>query len=157
MHMCAVIAPTQDVAFMYSIAWTAIQLLFNNFFITFKEVTLGWLTNLKWISAMYYAFEGMAVVEFQGVRLNCSQGMDPNGVKFLKELLPHTKLLSLKAVTNGLTNPGADCVTDASAVLEYFSFERGFGATFGILLGYWLITHVLTYIAMVAIARKERR
>jgi hypothetical protein len=62
MHLCAVLAPTQDVAFMYSIAWTAVQLLFNNFFITFKEVSLGWLTQLRWLSAMYYAVRPCARV-----------------------------------------------------------------------------------------------
>ena len=144
MHMCAVIAPTQDVAFMYSIAWTAIQLLFNNFFITFKEVSLSWLTNLKWVSAVYYAFEGMAVVEFSNVKLPCAGGLDPAGVKFLRDLLPNTRLLGLKAVQNGLAHPGPDCVADASAVLDYFSFGRGYPATVGILIGYWLITHVLT-------------
>jgi hypothetical protein len=157
MHLCAVIAPTQDVAFMYSIAWTAVQLLFNNFFITFKEASLEWLTNLKWVSALYYAFEGMSVVEFSGVMLPCSGGMDPRGYQFLRNLLPNTRLLGLKAVQNGLTNPGADCITDAGAVLEYFNFGRGFRATLGILVGYLLITHILTYTAMVVVARKERR
>jgi hypothetical protein len=157
MHLCAVIAPTQDVAFMYSIAWTSIQLLFNNFFITFKEVSLTWLTHLKWLSAVYYAYEGMAVVEFGGVKLTCAGGLDPAGVKFLRQLLPKTKLLGLKAVQNGLANPGPDCVADASAVLDYFSFGRSYNATLGIMIGYWLITHLLTYTAMVAVARKERR
>jgi len=69
MHACAVIAPTQDMAFMYSIAWTTIQLLFNNFAITFKEITLQWLAGIKWISAAYYAFEGLSVVEFQGLKV----------------------------------------------------------------------------------------
>jgi len=157
MHLCAIIAPTQDVAFMYSIAWTAIQLLFNNFFITFKEVSLSWLTNLKWLSAMYYAFEGMAVVQFDGVKLTCSGGLDPAGLKFLKELLPNTRLLNLKVVQNGMANPGPDCVADASAVLDYFNFGRSFNATLGIMLGYWLITHMLTYLSMVVVGRKERR
>ena len=142
MHLCVVLAPTQDVAFMYSIAWTSIQLLFNNFFITFTEVTLGWLTQLRWLSALFYAFEGLAVVEFGGVKLNCSQGLDPSGLKFLKELL---------------ANPGPDCVTDATAVLDYFRFGRPFKASFGILLGYWIITHTLTFVAMLVVARKERR
>jgi hypothetical protein len=51
---------------MNSIAWTAIQLLFNNFSITFKEMQLEWLKLLKYLSAAYYAFEGMSVVEFRG-------------------------------------------------------------------------------------------
>ncbi len=38
LHCCAILAPNQDVAFMLSIVWTAIQLLMSNFFITFTEV-----------------------------------------------------------------------------------------------------------------------
>ena len=157
MHLCAVVAPTQDVAFMYSIAWTCVQLLFNNFFITFKEVTLQWLTHLKYLSAVYYAYEGMAVVEFEGVSLPCSRGLDPAGAAFLRELLPNAKLLKLKAVQTAITRPGADCVADAAAVLEYFQFGRGTRATLGVLGGYLLVTHVVTYAAMLVVARRERR
>ena len=37
LHCCAVVAPNQDVAFMLSILWTAIQLLLSGFFINFIE------------------------------------------------------------------------------------------------------------------------
>ena len=140
-----------------SIAWTSVQLLFNNFFITFKEVSLQWLTQLKWLSAVYYAYEGMAVIEFSGVKVACGGGLDPKGFAFLRELLPNTRLLGLKAVQRGLSEPGPDCVADAGAVLDYFNFGRSVSATLGILLGYWLITHLLTYTAMVVVARRERR
>jgi hypothetical protein len=99
----------------------------------------------------------MSVVEFGGVRLTCAKGLDPGGVKFLRELLPNTRLLGLRVVQSGLANPGPDCVADASAVLDYFNFGRAYGATLGILTGYWLGTHLLTYAAMVAVARRERR
>ncbi|KIY92062.1 hypothetical protein MNEG_15902 [Monoraphidium neglectum] len=157
MHLCAVVAPTQDVAFMYSIAWTAVQLLFNNFFITFREVTLGWLTNLRFVSAVYFAYEGIATVEFAGVRMACSAGVDANGIAFLKELLPNSRLLDMHAVQAALAAPGPDCVTEAGAVLDFFTFNRGFSATLAILVGYWLVTHVLTYLALLLVARKERR
>jgi len=157
MHLCSVVAPTQDMAFMYSIAWTTIQLLFNNFFITFKEVSLQWLTLMRYISAVYYAYEGITVVQFEGLKLDCSGGLDPVGARFLRELLPNSKLLKLNVVQNALTKPGADCMTDAAAVLEYFRFSRGFKPTIGIMLGYWLVVHVLTFCAMVVIARRERR
>ena len=133
------------------------QLLFNNFFITFKEASLQWLTQLKWLSAVYYAYEGMAVIEFGGVKVTCGGGLDPSGYAFLRELLPNTKLLSLKIVQSGLAAPGDNCVADASAVLDYFSFGRAYNATIGILIGYWLITHLLTYLAMVVVGRRERR
>jgi hypothetical protein len=157
MHFCAVIAPTQDVAFMISIAWTCIQLLFNNFFITFKEVSLGWLTSIKYASALYYAYEGLAVVEFNNVRLSCSHGLDPAGATFLRELLPNTKLLRLRVVQNALERPGADCIADADAVLEYFSFARGFRSTLGVMAGYLFLAHIATYAAMVVVACRERR
>lgn len=38
LHCSAVIAPNQDVAFMISIFWTAIQLLLSGFFVNFNEV-----------------------------------------------------------------------------------------------------------------------
>lgn len=52
-----------------SIAWTAVQLLFNNFAITFKEISLTWLEPIKWFSAAYYAFEALSVVEFEGLKV----------------------------------------------------------------------------------------
>ena len=38
LHCAAVIAPNQDVAFMIAVAWTAINLLMSNFFVTYTEV-----------------------------------------------------------------------------------------------------------------------
>jgi hypothetical protein len=111
----------------------------------------------RYLSALYYAYEGLAVVEFAGVRVPCSRGLDPAGATFLRELLPNTKLLRLKVVQSALERPGADCVADASAVLDYFGFARGFNASLGILAGYLLVAHVATYAAMVLVARRERR
>ena len=70
LHCCAILAPNQDVAFMLSIVWTAIQLLMSNFFITFTDVVFQWLTVLRWLSALYYAFEGLSVTEFGGMTYN---------------------------------------------------------------------------------------
>jgi len=67
LHCSAILAPNQDAAFMLSILWTAIQLLMSNFFITFTEVVFRWMTVLRWVSALYYAFEGLAVTEFGGM------------------------------------------------------------------------------------------
>jgi hypothetical protein len=69
LHCCAILAPNQDVAFMLSIVWTAIQLFFSNYFIIFTEVEQQWITVLRWLSALFYAFEGLMTTEFQGVKL----------------------------------------------------------------------------------------
>lgn len=57
-----------------SIVWTAVQLLFNNFSITFKEVSLPWLKALRWFSVVYYAFESLAVIEFGGTQVGRARG-----------------------------------------------------------------------------------
>ncbi|KAF6255774.1 hypothetical protein COO60DRAFT_1533203, partial [Scenedesmus sp. NREL 46B-D3] len=157
LHCCAILAPNQDVAFMLSIVWTAIQLLMSNFFITFTEVVFQWLTVLRWLSALYYAFEGLAVTEFGNMTYPCDQGLDQEGITFLRTLLPNSRFLNMPIVVNGLQNPGTDCIADTNAVLQYYRFDRPFGHTFGILLGYLIATHVCTYVCMVIVARRERR
>jgi hypothetical protein len=67
------------------------------------------------------------------------------------------KLLSNKMVLKQLDRPSPDCVLDAGPVLEYFDFGRGFGPSALILFLYWGITHVLTYLALRVVARKEKR
>jgi hypothetical protein len=157
LHCCAILAPNQDVAFMLSIVWTAIQLLMSNFFITFTEVVFQWLTVLRWLSALYYAFEGLSITEFGGVSYKCDQGLDAAGINFLRTLLPKSRFLTMPIVVNGLSHPGADCVADADAVLNYYGFVRPFRYTFGILFSYLIIVHIITYICMIIVARRERR
>lgn len=157
MHGCAILAPNQDLAFMLSISWTAIQLLMSNFFITFTSVRLYGITQLRWISAMYYAFEGVALTEFQGMSYRCNQGLSDASIASLKMLLPKTKFLSMPLFVNGLKNPGTDCIADANAVLNMYDYNRPFQVTFGILLGYLGLLHILTYVWMVIMARHEQR
>lgn len=157
LHCCAILAPNQDVAFMLSIVWTAIQLLMSNFFITFTEVVFQWLTVLRWLSALYYAFEGLAITEFGGVSYKCDGGLDSESISFLRTLLPKSKFLNMPIVVNGLTHPGGDCEANADAVLGYYGFVRPFRYTFGILFSYLIITHLITYTCMIIVARRERR
>ena len=41
LHAAAIISPNQDIAFMISISWTAVQLLLSGFFIDFTTVGQG--------------------------------------------------------------------------------------------------------------------
>ncbi|KAI8470965.1 MAG: hypothetical protein J3K34DRAFT_520870 [Monoraphidium minutum] len=157
LHCCALLAPNQDAAFMFSIMWSTVQMLMSNFFMPFADINFQWLTFLKWFSALYYSFEGLARIEFGGARFDCSAGVDPAGVTFLKELLPNSRFLNLSAVNNALTNPGPDCIADTDALLEFYQFYRPFRNTVAILFSYWVIVHICTYSAMVMVARKERR
>lgn len=49
------------------------------------------------------------------------------------------------------------CVVDPKAVADYFDFGRPFQVTAGVLVGYLCVVHVITYLAMVLSARKEKR
>ena len=142
---------------MFSIMWSTVQLLMSNFFITFDDLRFKWLSVLRYFSALYYAFEGLSQIEFGGATFDCSKGVDPTGVTFLKQLMPNSRFLSMSAVTNALVSPGKDCVADTDALLHYYNFTRPFGTTFGVLLLYWGVTHVATYAAMSLVARRERR
>lgn len=157
MHGCAILAPNQDAAFMLSICWTAVQLLMSNFFITFSSVRLWRITALRWISAMYYAFEGVALTEFRGMTYPCSGGVSNATIVTLRTLLPKTKALTLPLFVNSLRNPGADCIADANALLRVYDYARPFPTTFGILLGYLVLMHALTFTWMVITARREAR
>ena len=142
---------------MLSIVWTAIQMLMSNFFIPFNNVLFQWLTHLRWISALYYAFEGLAVAEFGNVMLRCNEGLGSEGVAFLRTLLPKSKFLNLGAVVSAINNPGEDCIANTDAVLTFFGFTRPFGTTLGILIAYLIVCHGFTYACMLLVAKKERR
>lgn len=142
---------------MLSICWTAIQLLMSNFFITFASVKLYGITELRYISALFYTFEGVTQVEFANKYFRCNKGMDDDTIATLRQLLPRTKMLNTPLVVNALKNPGSDCLADSNAVLKVFNYTRSFEDTFGILMGYLVGTHILTYVWMIIVARHEQR
>lgn len=158
LHGAAMLAPNQDLAFMLSICWTAVQLLMSNFFIVFTDVKLYGITQLRWISALYFAFEGVALTEFKGMVFACSRdGIADSTIASLRYLLPRTKFLSMPLFVNALRNPDPDCIANANALLRMYDYGRPFQHTFGILLGYLGLMHALTYMWMVIVSRHEQR
>ncbi|KIY94572.1 hypothetical protein MNEG_13389 [Monoraphidium neglectum] len=137
--------------------WSTVQLLMSNFFITFHDLRFQWLAFLKWFSALYYSFEGLARVEFGGAAFDCSRGIDASGVTFLKQLLPHSRFLDMSSVTAALMHPGDDCVADTDALLRFYRFERSFKDTAITLSAYYACTHVCTFLIMLMVGRRERR
>ncbi|KAG1673764.1 hypothetical protein FOA52_002333 [Chlamydomonas sp. UWO 241] len=153
LHLAATLAPNQDAAFMLSIAWTAVNLLMSNFFITYDQMRLNWLSQLRWLSAMGYTFDGLAQLELMGALYNCSGGAPNAVIDLLPALLPNTTLVTSPLVTGQLSQPGAGCVADTSAVLEFLGLSRPIAVTTGILLGYLIIVHLATYAALRSLAR----
>lgn len=159
MHLAATLAPNEDIAFMGSIIWTAINLLFSGFFVTITEMPFAGMHFLEYITAFFYGFEALMTIEFKGRTRSCRDGVIPNGMgPLLPVLFPDTTFVSYTAQLNSTSaNGGKECIVDPNAVLTYFGFTRPFGVSVAILAGYWLGLHVLTFIAMTIVARRERR
>lgn len=48
----------------------------SNFFIPFDSMRFNWLSQLRWVSAMGYTFEGVSQVELRGRLFDCSAVRD---------------------------------------------------------------------------------
>jgi hypothetical protein len=153
LHLASTLAPNQDLAFMISIAWTAVNLLMSNFFITYDQMGLNWLSQLRWLSAMGYSFDGLAQLELRGALYDCSGGLPESVISLLPGLLPNTTLVTSPLVTGQLAQPGEGCVADTSAVLAFLGLSRPIASTAAILLGYLLVVHLATYAALCRVAR----
>ena len=53
------------------------------------QVLNYWLTYLRYISAMYYAFEANTINEFSNEYLSCAQGLSPTEIAFLLGAFPN--------------------------------------------------------------------
>ncbi len=76
-YCCATVAPTQDIAFMLAIGWTALNLLACGYFQRFASYSLPGLTFIRYISAMNWAWEGLVREELGGRVFSCAGGGDP--------------------------------------------------------------------------------
>ncbi|KAF8066171.1 abcG22 [Scenedesmus sp. PABB004] len=109
LHACAIFAPNQDTAFMLSIVWTTVQMLVSTFFVNFSEVTYNhWLTQLRYVSALYFGFEALVLNEFTSVALDCSAGLDDAYLGFILTAFPGLNP-SQRGVLNSLARPQPKC------------------------------------------------
>jgi hypothetical protein len=157
LHGCAVIAPNQDVAFMLSILWTTIQLLLSGFFVNFPEVLLKWITALRYVSATYYGFEAVSTNEFGGVYLTCAAGLSRAELGFLLAAFPNAPDTQRNQMQLFFSRADPNCVLDTNSLVKFFGFWRPFWMSATILGAYLLVCHVLTFVAMLVAARRERR
>ncbi|KAI8467922.1 MAG: hypothetical protein J3K34DRAFT_523385 [Monoraphidium minutum] len=153
----AVITPNQDIAFMVAIAWTAVSMLMSNFMVRFADMSQVWLSQLRYISAMAFAFEGFTTAEFKGGSYSCAGGLPADVIGYLPSFLPNTTSLQTPLVTRTLTSPGEGCVINLGAVLDYFNIFKPIWMIVVILAGYLGVLHLLTFGAYLLVGRKERR
>lgn len=156
LHLAATLAPNQDLAFMLSIGWTAVNLVMSSFYLTFEEMSFGWISQLRYVSALYYAFEGLTTIEFKGRLFSCVNTVTAAQTALLPELLPNTPGVKSGLLATILNSDGK-CVVNGNAVLTYFGFNQGVSVTVVLLLAYLVVMHVLTFGALLLLAKRERR
>ncbi|WIA12631.1 hypothetical protein OEZ85_006286 [Tetradesmus obliquus] len=157
MHLCSVVAPNQDLTFCAFLIWLVINFAMSSFFVNFREVATNvWLTQLRYISALYYSLEALTVNEFHGSSMSCSGGLEP-GLAGLAESALASITPGQHAMLQQLTQPQESCLIRNDALLEYMQYGRPFGVSVAILGGYLAVVHLLTYAALVLLARHEAR
>lgn len=114
LHLAAVLAPNEDLAYMTAIVWTAINLLFSGFYVNTQDLPFRGLAFLEYITVFYFALEGLMTIEFQDRTLTCSDGVLPPGVgPRIPQLLPHVLARpEAKAGLDMLLSPTPDCIAD---------------------------------------------
>jgi hypothetical protein len=95
--------------------------------------------------------------EFRGVAYNCSSGVTAPAISFIRQLLPNTAVVQSRLFADELSRPTPGCAINANAVLDYYQASRPFAQNAAILAGYLGVMHALSFLALLAVARKERR
>lgn len=149
------ITPTQDFAFMVAIAWTAINLLVCNVYILLSEMTLQWLSQLRYISVVYFSWGQLLKTELGDRVFRCGNlGNALEAVGLVSEILPSTGMFG--TFKTMLARPDPTCYVDPNALIDYYDVEGTYSTNIGILLGYLVVSHVLAYITLVIKSRRLR-
>jgi hypothetical protein len=106
---------------------------------------------------VYYAFSALLRAEFQGASASCAAGLAPDLIATLKALVPTAPASRVQLAVRTLEKPGPDCRMDFDAVLGYFDLEWATWGYVTALLVYLIIVHAASYLALLLLARKERR
>ena len=88
---------------------------------------------------------------------DCSRGVPPATISFLRQLLPNTAVVQSRLFSDELGRPSPGCAINANAVLDYYQTGRPFAHNAAILAAYLAVMHLLSFLALLAVARRERR
>lgn len=152
----AMVAPNQDTAFVLSIAWTALQLLLSNFLVRYQDMNIKWVSYLRYVSALSFAWGGASNAEYKGRQFNCSGGLPSDVIQEIPAFIPNSTSL-LRTVSPFLSRPPGGCMIEGESVLRHYGLTLSFWQTALILLGYYGVVQVVSYICFYVVSRKERR
>eukprot|EP00882_Tetradesmus_deserticola_P008255 GHRQ01008705.1.p1 GENE.GHRQ01008705.1~~GHRQ01008705.1.p1 ORF type:complete len:649 (+),score=233.14 GHRQ01008705.1:624-2570(+) len=156
-YCCAIMASSQDLAFVYAIGWTALNLLVNPYMAQFDQYSLGWGWSwLRFVSPCSFAWQGLVYIEFQGRGFDCNSGSGTAAVGLIPALIPRTSAFDL--LRNNLDNLGrlstdGRCVASGNAIVEMYTMGLGYWQIVGILIGFYVLFLVAAYLVVKRSAR----
>lgn len=151
-YCCAIVASTQDLAFVYAIAWTALNLLVNPYMAMFNLYSLGWgFSWLRFFSPFNYAWQALIQIELSGRGFDCNTSSGLRVLGLIPDLLP--KSASFNQVRTLITDLGrfstpsqrGQCVASGDAIVEMYTDGLTFAQVVGILLAYFVLFMSVTY------------
>eukprot|EP00775_Hariotina_reticulata_P011714 gene11714-11859_t len=148
-YCCAIMASSQDLSFVYAIAWTALNLLVNPYMALFQGYSLGWgFSWLRFTSPFNFAWQALVKIEFSGRGFDCNGGSGLRAINVFPELLPTTG--NFKVIKSSLNNLGprstnGQCVASGDAIVAMYTSDLTIGEIVAILGGYFLLLMTLTY------------
>lgn len=159
LRFSALIAQSQDAGFMVAIAWTAINLLLSNTLIQFDKMTVQWISQLRYLSAMWYTVGGLVRAQYMGQEVNCTSGLTTAvvAVHLAPQLLPNLPILKQSYVQNLVLHPGDGCTIPGDVIV---SFGQAFIPSWLVctaLTVYLVVVHGLTYFALLVTQHRERK
>lgn len=84
--------------------WSAVQLLCSSYIINFSQPYNQWLTQLRYIDALYFALEALMQNELKGSTADCSDGLNNDQVDLLTAGVSNMTAMQ-RAVLNQLKQP----------------------------------------------------
>jgi ABC-type multidrug transport system permease subunit len=74
-YCCAVLASSQDLAFVLAIAWTCPNMFVTSFMQPLQNYSLGWgMSWMRYISPAGFAWQALLQLELSGRGFDCSKG-----------------------------------------------------------------------------------
>lgn len=155
MNFAALLMPSQDLAFVIAIAWTAVNMLLNNVVVSREKMMLPVVRGISYISAFSYALNALAMLELSEQVSDCN--IAPEVATRLPKFLPNAPMLASPTIQEGLREPIEGCEIRFSELLDYLDVQWTYGEHVGIMVAYLAAVHLITYLALLRLSRREKR
>ncbi|KAF8072475.1 abcG12 [Scenedesmus sp. PABB004] len=160
-YCCAIVASSQDLAFVYAIGWTSLNLLVNPYMARYETYSLGWgFSWLRFASPCSFAWQALVDIEFTGRGFDCNAGSGAQAVGLIPSLLPDDPAYALiRSNINSLgrISRGGRCVASGDAIVAMYTQGIPYAGVVGVLLGYYVLFLAATYAVVARSARAKSK